>query len=285
MIVTLLILLMPLVAIAEKVAIVPVSYTMVWEKTKSPESALIVEDNVAAGAKEAGYEVIRGTKVSKVVNAITGKNSKCNQKECLEKVAKELGVEEAIFVSVEETGPRHVYKIFFSKRSGTAGEKTGAFFKASQEIKTQVERILSKPPQKIKKTTAKQPTSVSKISDNEETTDKKLSPKAFYITATATGVFAITWGVLEIIGHSKFKNLESSNEDLGTWNDEKDKIKKLQTFDRVAMSLTMAGVITSSVLFFLTDFSKDKDNNKSGIDAIAPVVNNNGGSLMIQGRF
>jgi hypothetical protein len=271
---------LPAVSAAEKVAVLPVSYWLVWEDAGSPEREEAIFQEVVRTIEENGYQVIAGTDVNNAARIASGsKATDCRDRECLSQVATHLEVDNAIFVSIAEEGLLYNVEINLAKGDQEYGPIGGNFAKLRLGVQSMVKAAFG---------TAAAPEEAEEVSQEgqaespdgkQETTDKKkpLGPVPFIVTASVTGALGITWIVLESVGYAKLKKAEDGEID---WS--KEDASKLQTADRVFLGLTLAGVVTTTVLGFLTDFSK---NNDGPVEALVPAPINNGGMLVVKGRF
>ncbi|MDD5306578.1 MAG: hypothetical protein PHU25_04580 [Deltaproteobacteria bacterium] len=117
---------LPFPAAAAKVAVLPVGYRLVGEGSTSSEKARMVEEQVAAAAAEAGFEAVRGAPVKAV--------GPCVEASCLPTVAGKLEVDQAVLVTVDESGALYEITVFLARGSGRSGQVTGPF--AAALVKT-----------------------------------------------------------------------------------------------------------------------------------------------------
>ena len=286
-IILILIYLVPLSALAQKVAVLPVSYWLVWKNAESVEKAKAIQEEVAEGAFEAGFEVLRGAEVEDAVWSSAGvKASDCRDSECLSSVAEKLGVENALFVSITEEGLLYNVEVILAKGEAESGPLGGNFAKLKKGVRSMVKTVLQStkkepepeatPPPSIETETEPEPEPTTE----EQAESKGISPIPFYITAGLTSAIAITYVVTESVGYARYNKLEEGDQD--DWENKKDALKPLQTTSRVFMGLTVAGAIATTVLFFLTDFDKDESTPTA---KLTPVPTDGGGLLMLNGRF
>jgi hypothetical protein len=66
-----------------------------------------------------------------------------------------------------------------------------------------------------------------------------------------------------------------------------EKGRNLQIVDRVLLGCTVAGAVTTAVLYFLTDFDgTGEDADDATVSAsVVPVIGENSGMMMLRGRF
>jgi len=286
--------LMPLSALAQKVVVLPVSYWLVWEDAASVEKAQAVMDEVGLAVSEAGYEVVRGDPVASAAASASGaKAADCRDSVCLSKVAAQFAAENALFISITEEGLMYNVEIILAKGEPEVGPLGGNFAKLLTGVVSMVKTVLLPASKSADETVPKEPEPVEYVpvepkaaqetetataaEETEDTGEKSLDPIPFYAVAGVTGALVLSWVIVESIGYSKLDKLES-----GEWSE--DDAKKLQTADRVLLGLAVAGAIATTVLGVLTDFSGNQE-EQAVAKLPVPTVIENGGMLVIEGRF
>ncbi len=282
--------LMPICALAQKVAVLPVSYWLVWEDAESVEKADAVMDDVGLAVAESGYEMIHGDPVNEAAASASGaKAADCRDQACLAAVAAALNADNAMFISITEEGLMYNVEIIMAEGESESGPLGGNFTKLLAGVVIMVKTALPKLKEEVAEEEPLPVEYVPVVSEEpasepapepeaaEDKGKKKLNPVPFYVVAGVTGALAISWVIVESIGYSKEDELTS-----GEWS--VDDAKKLQTADRVLLGLTVAGAITTTVLGFFTDFSK-KQEGKTISRIPVPTAIENGGMLMVEGRF
>jgi len=296
------VILSPEVCAAGRVAVLPVSYVSSDAAADVTRAAGKVEDKVAEGARDAGYEVIRGEAVSKAVEEAAA-GATCEDQACLLKVAEATGADEAILVRVvdsEQTS--YSISLLQARREPVKGEKTAGFFVVLEWLRGTVAVALQRPvPEAAVAEAGPEEAETGGTGGTEEGDGaadpggaqgaddaadgrRGLSPPVFWAGAAVTGALLLSWGITDLVVHSRFKDLEEGDMDRGEWLDERDSAASLQTFDRVLLGLTAAGVVTTGVIFFFTDFDK-REAPEAGVDAVAPVAMSGGGGVVVRGSF
>ncbi|MCP4195620.1 MAG: hypothetical protein GY762_00575 [Proteobacteria bacterium] len=271
---------LPAVATAQKVAVLPVSYWLVWEDAQSPEKEQAVFQEVVQTIEESGYQVVSGSDVDNAARIASGsKATDCRDKDCLSQVATHLEVDNAIFVSIAEEGLLYNVEINLAKGDQEYGPIGGNFGKLRIGIQSMVKAALGpaatpeEPEDRPEEAQSQTESGMREVRDN----GKPLGPVPFIVTASVTGALGITWIILESVGYAK---LNKHDDDPNYWSEQD--AARLQTADRVFLGLTLAGVVTTTVLGFLTDFSNKTD---GPVEALVPTPVENGGMLVVKGRF
>jgi len=257
--------LFPLSAIAQKTIVLLGPYDM--EEEKSESRSQLIADKVGKTVKESGREVILLTK-------------ECSDSLCLFQIMENHQADQAIFVSVEQTGMSYEIKLVLARGKGVKTKVVCSFSEALEEVQRIVLLALDAQTKK-------------EIEPKEEKTEPKdeqqmhvelerngPSPKAFWISLGITGVLVLSWGIVEGIGNSKLKSFSDKNADERTQN-EQNRIKNLRIADGIIFTAAAAMVATTTVLFFLTDFENKKPKSVS----FTPAIMSNGGAFVLQGSF
>jgi hypothetical protein len=271
---------LPALATAQKVAVLPVSYWLVWEDAQSREKEQAIFQEVVRTAEESGYDVVVGTDVNNAARIASGSKAiDCRDRSCLDQVANHLEVDNAIFVSVAEEGLLYNVEINLAKGDQEYGPIGGNFAKLRIGVSSMVKAALGPAATGEKPEDGAEEGQPEPQDGEPQPTDRKkpLGLVPFIVTASVTGALGITWVVLESVGYSKLKKHENGDE---YWNEED--ASRLQTADRVFLGLALAGVVTTTVLGFLTEFRKKKD---GPVEALVPAPVDNGGMLVVRGRF
>jgi hypothetical protein len=278
--------LLPAAAAADKVAILPVSYARADGGEVSSQTVKKIEDEVAGGAQEAGFEVVRVELGS------------CEDSDCLRKVADELGVDEAVAVGVVvEDETSYSLKIVYAHREKVDEERTAGFFVVLEWLRGSValslqkavaaEPVVEEPV--IEEPVVEEPVVEEPVVEEpvvEEPVDDEggVSPAVLYVSAGVTGALLIAWGITDIVVHSKYKDLKESDADREKWLDDRESALNLQTADRVLFGLTAAGLFTTALLFFVVDYG-DEDDAPVEVTGFGPAPTDGGGGLLLRGRF
>ena len=278
--------LLPAAAAADKVAILPVSYTRADGGEVSSQTVKKIEDEVAAGVQEAGFEVVR----------VEDRRS-CEKSDCLAGVADELGADEAVAVDVlVEDETSYSLKIVYAHREKVEEERTAGFFVVLEWLKGSVALSLQKAVEApvveepvvkepvVEKPVVEEPVVKEPVVKESVDDEEGISPAALYVSAGVTGALLIAWGITDIVVHSKYKDLKESDADEEKWLDDRESAQNLQTADRVLLGLTAAGLFTTALLFFVVDFG-DKDDAPVEVTGFGPAPTAGGGGLLLRGRF
>ncbi len=265
----------PAAAAAQKIVVFRGAYEKVLEQERVSESADLVAEEVAAVANGAEWEVVR-------------RSDECSSKECLEKALAVYEADEAVSVSVRQTGVKYNLEIRFARRQDIEDEVLGTFSEATEKVGILVHEVLTEENQTEERPATDQDTQPNEPSGDQPSDETRdgLRPTAFWVSLGITGAVAIAYTAVDIATFRRWKDLEKT-----VPNDRKqsdwDSFHTLQITDRVLFGTMLAGIATSTVLFFLTDFKRepDDDEKEQGVSLLSPVLIDNGGLLMLQGRF
>ena len=274
--------LLPAAAAADKVAILPVSYARADGGEVSSQTAKKIEDEVAKGAQEAGFEVLRVDRGS------------CEDSDCLAKTADELGVDEAVSVGVVvEDETSYSLKIVYAHREKVTAERTAGFFVVLEWLRGSVALSLQKAIAEpavaepvVDEPGEEEPVVEEPVVEEPEEDEGGVSPAVMYVSAGVTGALLIAWGITDIVVHGKYKDLDRSGSDADRekWLDDRESARNLQTADRVLLGFAAAGLVTTAVLFFVVDFD-DVDDAPVKVTGFGPAPTDGGGGLLLSGRF
>ncbi len=281
--------LLPLSAFAEKVALLPPEYRVVETGTDSPELSAMVEQSAVQGAKEAGWETLTGSTVAAAAeSAAGGPASQCRNEACLGKVADALGVDEVIFISIFDFDGHYKIAMFQARGKGEIaspyGNDTILLSTVSGLVKGMLLELSPKTADVPPPAEEPPPPDEPEAEPEPETQDEKkdgLAPTAFWVSLGVTGALAVSWGIVEGVGYSRYKDLDTNGKDMDYW----DSTRSLQIADRILFPLACAGAATTIVLFFLTDFEGGVDEGNNQAYSIAPVLSKDAGFLVLEGRF
>lgn len=298
-------LLMPTAVFAEKkkVAVLPVSYWLVWKNAESVEKAKAIQEDVVHGIEDAGFEALRGPGVEEAVWAASGSEaSNCRDKACLASVTEKLGVDNAIFISITEEGLLYNVEIILADGEPEAGPLGGNFSKLKTGVRSMVKSSVSLSTPSAKKPEDTSHRTPDKPEENPQDSEggaagpgpvparietdfssekrKGLRPLFFYGTAGLTSAFAIGWVIVESVGYARMPEIEQ-----GTWD--RKNASSVQSASRALLSFAGAGAVATAALFFFTNFAGDERPSGDAIQArtIVPAVTEHGGILTIRGEF
>ncbi|MCP4601449.1 MAG: hypothetical protein GY847_13180 [Proteobacteria bacterium] len=273
------ILLLPVSAMAQKIAVLPVSYTMVWTGAKNDELAEKLQKKIVDEAMKLGYETIDSAAVAQAV-AQTGKEE-CKEKTCVAQVNDSVSADEAVFVSVRNNDDvEFMIEAVFAKGEGISEVKAGSRTSVMEWIARKVIESLPEVEQPVK---PEQPESDEEPEhlDSEEDSRKPVAPVAFWTSFGVTAGLVVGWAVVEGIAYKKLDDY-SDKPQADRTNKERDEIKSWRIASRVLLGTMAAGAITTTVLGFFTDFKKSDDSTNV---SLAPAWTQYGGALMLQGSF
>ncbi|MCP4604652.1 MAG: PEGA domain-containing protein [Proteobacteria bacterium] len=110
---------------------------------------------------------------------------------------------------------------------------------------------------------------------------KRFGPVPFIIAGSTTVVLAAITIIIDVQVGNK---IDAAKVTVG--DSLEDEAKRLQKFARMFLGLAAAGLVTTGVLFFFTDFSgKRKEPDQIALDALTPIPLDHGAGLVVQGRF
>ncbi len=273
--------LLPVAAAADKVAILPVSYARADGGEVSSQTVKKIEDEVAKGAQEAGFEVVKV------------EQSSCEDSDCLAKTASDLGADEAVAVGVVvEDETSYSLKIVYAHREKVTAERTAGFFVVLEWLRGSVALSLQKAVAAqpaveepvVEEPVVEEPVVEEPVVEGPDEDEGGVSPAVMYVSAGVTGALLIAWGITDIVVHGKYKDLEESDADREKWLDDRDSARSLQTADRVLLGFAAAGLVTTAVLFFVVDFD-DVDDAPVKVTGFGPAPTDGGGGLLLRGRF
>jgi len=315
--------LLPGAARAAKVAIVPVEYVQV-QSGEARDAAVQVEDKVAEGAREAGYEVVRGAAVADAVKASAACAAAARDRACLEAVAEALGADEAIAVSVtDDDHTTYRVEVVHARRDKVVDERTAGFFVVLEWVRGTVALTLQRPASQ-----APQPASSQKSQESQKSQTAPVPPAApvpgtsdsprplhraaFWTGVGVTGALVVAFAATDIATSSRYNDLKDERAAARSQADW-DAAHRLQVADRVLLGFSLAAAVATTVMAFFTEFggedeipptpfveggassssSSEEESASSpplkkgagGISALAPFALPNGGGLALEGRF
>jgi hypothetical protein len=293
-------LLAPVYASAQKVAVVPASYVKAGTGAESREAAEKVTERVMDGIRDAGREPSDPVAVKNAIAQVTGEeDGVCEDKECMSGLADLLYTDEAVFVRVVEKSEmeREVVMILGRGEGATETCEDG-FMVVLERIRRNVALALQKTEARghdeaAEPKTEPEPEPKKPEEPNQEKQKSGISPVGFYVSAGVASALAISWAIMESVGYARNEKLKDRVAD-DQWRDDKASLKKLQIADRVVLGAAVAGAVTTAVLFILTDFDTERtgDQRTGGSRtaptngfSVHPAITENGGALVIEGRF
>jgi hypothetical protein len=302
--------LLPLEAGAAKVAIAKVDYTLL-QPGDSREAAAQVEGKVAEGAREAGFEPVRGALVVEAVRGVPACAEKERAQECLAAVAEKLGADEAVAVAVtDDEHASYRVEVTFARRDAVADERTAGFFVVLEWVRGAVALALQRPapessPQPVPQpaSSASQPSPASPVSavapvpavppPADSGPAKPLHRAVFWTGVGVTGALLVAFAATDAATNARYNDLEAESPAARS-QDDWDAARRLQVADRALLGCTLAAAAATTVIFFFTDFEGTyRDRTVSGGDSsgappvsvLAPFATTDGAGLILQGRF
>jgi hypothetical protein len=283
---------------AAKVAIAAVRYVQV-QSGEAAEAARQIEDKVADGAREAGYEVLRGAAVADAVRESAACAGAAMDRACLEAVAEALGVDEAIAVSVtDDDHTSYRVEVIHARRDKVVDERTAGFFVVLEWVRGTVALTLQKPATPAS-APAPEPakSDASDLSDASDTPPAPAAPAApapkpkplhralFWTGVGVTGALIVAYAATDIGTFVKYGDLKETpppDRSQADW----DAAHRLQVADRVLLGFSIAAAAATTVMYFFTDFEDPSQPSPAGGGlGWAPVILPNGGGLALEGRF
>jgi hypothetical protein len=288
------------VSAAEKVAVLPVLYTIYKTDSVSEERALKVADAVAAGVERVGLEPARGDDIIAASRDLAPRGaSYCDRLACAKQVAERVGAAYAIFVSVVDKDGQFEIEVIGTDAEPITASPFGTFRSMTRRVaglvETSLREAISTDPHAgaaaedeafeddlagtdeapAWRDAAEEPVEEAGPTETPEKTG--LSPVPFIAAASVTGALAVGWVSVEVVGYNKKSDAEG---DLG-------QLKPLQISARVLLGFAAAGLVTTVVLFFLTDFkhSEAEASRASARWRLTPAPLSNGGLLVLDRRF
>ena len=257
---------------AQKVAVLGGTYLQVMEGETSEARAVIVADRVCKTIKESGLECLRV-------------NETCSDEACLKQQSAALATDEAVLVSVEQTGAEYEFHLLSALDRGAMTEHTGTLDDAlaalDRLVKTSVAAPLNQQPESAPSSTPVPP-SVEGPAENTDTPasgdrSKRIRPPVFWSVFGVAIASVAAATALEVVGYRQwqdFKDLPSSERSA----DEKDRLESLRIADRVMLGVSGAAVIATVVTAAFTDFKHPRIHA-----ALTPI--SGGGALHLSAEF
>jgi hypothetical protein len=305
--VTVLLLSNPMLAFGEKIAVLPVEFSVSMGEDELADHAVRIQDSVIDAIRSSGHEEITITDDNPILSSAPpmDANSSCDQA-CLEVLADTLDVFEIVAVSVEKVGEfAYSIEIRFAHADEIQMEMQGGFFVILSEISKRVVIGLGQSLQRRADTPVTEPpvTDDSVYQNNEKPADmydaatvtikpakkiqekKTLGPTPFFISLGVTGILGVSVLVIDLVGYTWKQELEQRPD--GATSEEIDTLEQLWVAEWVLIGATGAGVITSAILLFMTDFKYG--NQKKKRDTLTfrarPGFFKKGAMIAFQGEF
>ncbi len=118
------------------------------------------------------------------------------------------------------------------------------------------------------------------LSPEPEAEKSGMGPAPFIVAAGVSAALGVGTIIIDSKVGERFDMADKTGE-----KSDRDDAQSLQTVEKVFFGLTIAGVATTVVLLFLTDFRKEEPSTEVALDSVTPVVFDGGGGLAVGGRF
>ncbi|MCK9462385.1 MAG: hypothetical protein M0R80_22395 [Proteobacteria bacterium] len=126
-----------------------------------------------------------------------------------------------------------------------------------------------------------EPTPQPALTDPEKDESKKrLGPVPLIVAAAATVGLGVGTVVLDFQVGDRFDKADKTGR-----SSDRDGAESLQVVERVFFGVTLAGLVTTGVLVFLTDFKKKNSEGEVATSAVIPLVLDRGAGLMLTRGF
>ena len=260
-------------AYAQRIAVLSGSYLQVMEGETSDARAEIVADRVCKTIRTSGLECVRV-------------NGKCSDEACLKERADALSTDEAVLVSVEQTGAEYEFHLLSAQDRGAMTEHTGTLDDALAELDRLVDASvispLEQPPETAPLPIPAASPSIEGPSENTGTPTnadrpRRIRPPVFWSVFGVAIASVAAATALEVVGYRQwqdFKDLPSSERSA----DKKDRLESLRIADRVMLGVSGAAVVATVVTAAFTDFKHRRVHA-----ALTPI--SGGGALHLSAEF
>ena len=280
-------------AAAQRVAVLPLDCRKIAEAGAAEECSEGV-DQVAkktiSSLEEAGFSPMSPEEVTKALESKGDAASlPCDDSACVSAVGALVEADEAVQIHIEDRRAAEdafLVKVVFGQREGFSLE-SGSFYVLLEKLSSKISIFL------LRDATAPQEAAASDEEAMEEETAEeeadpsepeqptgKLSPTAFWVSLGVTGALALGSIFTGAAFHSKYDSLENQDPWERSQSDW-DSAHGLQITCRVFLGLTVAGALTTAVLFFFTDLDK-KNEETTGL-ILSPSLSRTGGSMSLDG--
>jgi hypothetical protein len=234
---------------------------MVWEDKSSDSRAQIVADRVCNTIEESGLECEEFEET-------------CPDKSCLKERFASSAFDEAVTVSVEQTGAEYEFQLFLAKGTSAVAEITGPMEVALEKLAGLVKSAVVEP---LRKDIAEDASSVvedadpgeeepgASLDDTDQSKRSKIRPAPFWAVLGVTSAAIVSWAVVEGVGYGRLKK-HNDLEPEERSQSEIDRLKTLRIVDWALMGISGAGLAAMVTLAAFTDFKKDKEDQNARID-------------------
>lgn len=277
---------LPLTAVAESVAVLPVTYTIYRTNQASEERAAKVMEAVVRGVENAGLTPMTGADINQESSALASPNETyCKSSECALQVAHKVGADLGVLVWVSDQDGQFDIQIITTHTDPIAKSPFGTLKSVTKRIEALVEdslkeglrNLLSKA--NVDDSTPAPGTTTTNgetdadsapmvepaddlVVDDSKTPPapivskrKPFDPAHFWSVFGVTAAVGVGYGASETVGFVKKKNTDNPS------NSEKKRLDAWQLANRITLGVTAAGVIATGVMAFFTEF---KDSTELG---------------------
>ena len=217
-----------------------------------------------------------------------GSTLPCDDQACVSETKEALGATEVILLRVDDRlalEEGFTVEVVFADRESFSLENDNFYLLLEDIRRTVSVALLKEPP-----TPAEEPESTESAQE-EDTTDEpepagtKISPTAFWVSLGVTGALIVGSVITETVFHSRYGSMEDE-EPWERSQSDWDSLHNLQVFGRVLLGVTALGVVTTAVLFLLTDFEKDEEGKEKTVSlTMGPSAALDGGAVSLEWRF
>lgn len=274
---------LPLTALAESVAVLPVTYRVYRTNQMSEERAAKVKEAVVRGVENAGLTPMTGADIDQESSALASPNETyCKSSECTLEVAHKVGADLGVLVWVSDQDGQFDIQIITTHAEPIAKSPFGTLKSVAKRIEALVEdslkeglrNLLSKAGADNSTTTMNGETDAddapvdgpidetesSPIADHSKAPPapivskrKPFSPPVFWSFFGVTAAVGVGYGISETVGFVKKKETDNPSDS------EEKKLEAWQLANRITLGVTAAGVIATGVVAFFTEFKDSSE--------------------------
>jgi hypothetical protein len=273
-------LLLPLSAVAETVAVSPVSYKGDRKSDQKKERAQRITEEVIRTVESMGLTPITGPEVARESRAFSPLgDGVCRSTECVEEVASRVEADLAVSVAIVDEAGRVDLEIYTAYAAPVVESTFDMFSALLRRISEEVEASLRQG-LKYVRSARKSAESASQVemqengyrapldlsgqmrdeeapkgalssagaSPPDSPRKKPVRPAGFWSSVGITMALGVGYGVVEGVGYGKWQA------DTSPPSDERASVEAMQLASRILLGATAAGMVTTTVLAFFTDF-------------------------------
>ena len=281
---------LPITALAESVAVLPVTYKIYRTNKASQERAVKVKEAVVRGVENAGFTPMTGADIDQESESLASPNEKyCLSSECTLKVAEKVGADLGVLVWISDQDGQFDIQIITTHAEPIAKSPFGTLKSITKRIEALVSDSLKEAARNLPKAEANpgqttQDTSDEKTDEEaaagvepedeetepDTTTDETVMPPApvvskkkpfdppvFWSLFGVTAAVGVGYGISETIGFVKKKGTDNPS------SSDKKKLESWQLANRITLGITAAGVIATGVIAFFTNFGSAAETSRN----------------------